>query len=230
MNKRLVLSFHGVGQPHSWSDQAELHHWCSEADFLSIIDAIPQVSAEMLIPIEITFDDGFDSDFKIAAPALQKRGLAAAFFVCAGRIGKTGYLDAYQLRELAHSGMTIGSHGWDHVDWRRTYEKNAFDREIVQARRFIEDTLSAGPIESVAIPFGSYDRRVMNAVAQTFSVAYTSDDGLAQVSAATVPRETYKAHQWEANTLRTMAGARPFMSSLRQRLAMAYKRRRGSPR
>lgn len=230
MTERLVLSFHGIGEPIHWTDEAERRHWCSLGDFVSIIESIPQVSAEVGIPIEITFDDGFASDIVIAAPALQKRGLTAAFFVCAGRIGKPGYLDAGQLRSLASAGMSVGSHGWDHLDWRLIQDAASLDREIVQARDFIEDTVATGPIESVAIPFGSYDRRVLRMVAQAFSVIYTSDVGLAPVAGKIVPRETYKSHEWGANTLRTLAAPRAPLKLIRQSLAAAYKRYRGPPR
>jgi peptidoglycan/xylan/chitin deacetylase (PgdA/CDA1 family) len=199
-------------------------------DFVSIIESIPQVSEETGIPIEITFDDGFCSDFEIAAPALDRRGLTAAFFVCAGRIGKPGYLDARQLRSLASAGMSIGSHGWDHLDWRLIQNAASLDREIFQARSFIEDTVSKGPINSVAIPFGSYDRRVLRMVTQAFSVIYTSDVGLAPVAGKIVPRETYKSHEWDKNTLRKLASPRAPLKLIRQSLAAAYKRYRGPPR
>lgn len=230
VSKRLVINFHGIGEPSRWTDEAERQHWCSEGEFVSIIESIPEVATEAGIPIEITFDDGYASDVVLAAPALQKRGLTATFFVCAGRIGKPGYLDTYQLRSLASAGMSIGSHGWDHVDWRVTRNEVAFDREIVGARKFIEDALSAGPIDSVAIPFGSYDRRVMRAVTHAFSVVYTSDTGLASIGGKTVPRETYKFPQWGANTLRTLAAPRTSLKLIRQSLAMTYKRYRGPPR
>jgi peptidoglycan/xylan/chitin deacetylase (PgdA/CDA1 family) len=229
MNKRLVLSFHGIGEPTSWIDEAERQHWCSEGEFVSILESIPQISNEVGIPIEITFDDGYSSDIFLAAPALQKRGLKAAFFVCAGRIGKPGYLDAYQLRSLAGAGMSVGSHGWDHVDWRVTRNEIDFEREILGARRFIEDVLSAGPIDSVAIPFGSYDRHVMRAVTHAFSVVYTSDAGLASIGRKTVPRETYRSHQWGADTLRNLATQKVSLKSIRQSLAVLYKQYRGPP-
>lgn len=61
---------------------------------MSILDWLPRVSADMRILIELTFDDGNASDLTIAAPALQARGLAASFFVCASRIGQAGDLGA----------------------------------------------------------------------------------------------------------------------------------------
>lgn len=228
MHKRLVLIFHGIGGRHAAAGADEESYWCSEARFLSILDAIPHVSAQMQIPIEITFDDGNASDETIAAPALHKRGLKATFFICAGRIGKRGYLDGPQLRSLAQGGMAIGSHGWDHLDWRRLTEKDTFEREVFQARTVIEDTVAAGAITAVAIPFGSYDRPVLAAVGQAFSQIYTSDGGLASGVGAAIPRECYTT-AWDTDTLRTLASPRPWIHTLRRHLAVAYKRRRGPP-
>ena len=67
----------------------------------------------------ITFDDGNQSDAKIALPALVKRGLRASFFICAGRIGRPGYLDRVAIRDLLDAGMEVGSHGMRHLDWRK---------------------------------------------------------------------------------------------------------------
>jgi peptidoglycan/xylan/chitin deacetylase (PgdA/CDA1 family) len=226
MDSRLVLIFHGIGGRPPWAGADEEAYWCSERNFLSILDAIPQLSAELQIPIELTFDDGNATDVSIAAPALQKRGLKATFFVCAGRIGKQGYLDKAQLRSLSAAGMSIGSHGWDHVDWRTLGDESALNREIVEARDVIADTVCGRPIESVAIPFGSYDRRVRQAVAKAFTEVHTSDGGLATVSCRTVPRECYTI-AWETDTLRRLAAPRPFFSALRRSLAVAYKQRRG---
>jgi peptidoglycan/xylan/chitin deacetylase (PgdA/CDA1 family) len=226
MDSRLVLIFHGIGPRPAWAGEDEDAYWCSERNFVSILDALPQLRAESGIPIELTFDDGNSSDHSIVAPALLKRGMTATFFVCAGRIGKRGYLGKAQLRSLAEAGMSIGSHGWDHVDWRTLGNNDvALNREVVQARDFIQDSVGGRPVEAVAIPFGSYDRRVRRAVAKAFSEVHTSDGGLAAVSGRTVPRECYTV-QWQADTLRTLGVRRPFFSTLRRSLAVAYKQRR----
>ena len=224
MGKRLVLNFHGIGEPHAWVSEAEHPFWCGEREFLVILDAIPQTSTQMRIPIEITFDDGNISDFAIAAPALQARGLTAAIFVCAGRIGKPGYLEANQMRELARAGMAIGSHGWDHVNWRRVFGDQALAHEIRDARDHIAQTVGQ-PIDRVAIPFGSYDARVWKFVTNAFREVQTSDGGLAPLSGRIVPRETYSI-EWDEGSLRKYAAPRPLTGTIRQSLAMAYKRHR----
>lgn len=230
MGQRLVLTFHGIGQPPAEVGREELPYWCPEAIFHSILDALPRVSRECRIPIEIEFDDGNLSDFTIAAPALKERGLTAAFFVCAGRIGKAQYLTSGQMRELEDEGMTVGSHGFDHVDWRKLHDDTALDREVFQARDIITDVLGH-PIEAVAIPFGSYDRRVWRTTAKGFTVIHTSDGGLAAQTGQVIPRETYSV-EWEANPLQSLAwAAKPsFPRQRRSSLSALYKRNRNPPR
>ncbi len=228
MAQRLVVNFHGIGPPPAWADDDERRVWCTKATFLSLLDRIPDVSAEMHLPIELTFDDGNASDLTMAMPALLKRGMRAAFFVCAGRIGRPGYLDAAHLLELSRAGMTIGSHGWDHVDWRRLADARALDREVRQAREFIAGLMAGQPVDSVAIPFGSYDGRVARAVAPLFPMVYTSDGGHAASVAQVVPRESYTV-RWNADTLRRLAAPSPAFTRIRQVLARAYKWRRRSP-
>lgn len=226
MNDRLVLCFHGIGEPTQYRDEAERQHWCSQRDFAHILDSLPEVSATAGIPIEITFDDGFVSDIEVAAPLLQARGLTATFFVCVGHFGVPGYMDVNQVRSLAAAGMTIGSHGWHHANWRTLPSDQALHKEVVQARDVIADTVANGPIEAVAIPYGLYDRRVIQAVSRVFSKIYTSDPGLASPDAFTIPRETYLSQRWQPDTLHCLAAPRPGWKIAHQGLINLYKRHR----
>lgn len=228
MKERLVVNFHGIGEPPPWADADERRVWCSKANFCSLLDQIPQVSAEMKLPVSITFDDGNASDLQVAAPALLRRGLTASFFVCAGRIGLPGYLDAAQMRSLIDAGMVIGSHGWDHLDWRRLPTARAVQREVVGARDAIAEALGGPGVDSVAVPFGSYDRHVMRAAQAAFATIYTSDGGRAPLAGAFVPRESYTV-RWEGSTLRRLAAPRGPVALARQALARAFKRHRGAP-
>ena len=113
MQQRLVLDIHGLGPKPSHVEPDETYYWCEDISiFERILDAVPEVSTRSGTPIQITFDDGNASDFAYALPALVKRGLRASFFVCAGRIGRLGYLDKGAMAEIVAAGMIIGSHGW----------------------------------------------------------------------------------------------------------------------
>lgn len=203
--QRLVLDVHGIGTMPSWVEPDEARYWCDAPSiFEDILDAIPGVTVAAGVPIELTFDDGNQSDAMIATPALVKRGLVGAFFVCAGRIGEIGYLDRSAMLEMIDAGMTIGSHGWSHVDWRRV-DDLTLEQEIHGAIRKIEDVIGRA-VDSVAIPFGSYDRRVMRELVAIKTI-YTSDGGLAPTTGKIVTRESYRT-DWGPTTVADLATKR----------------------
>lgn len=63
----------------------------------------------------VTFDDGHVSNYALAFPALRQRGIGADFFVNPALVGTDGFATWAQLREMSDAGMSIQSHGYDHV-------------------------------------------------------------------------------------------------------------------
>jgi peptidoglycan/xylan/chitin deacetylase (PgdA/CDA1 family) len=222
--RRLVLDIHGIGPKPNHVEPNEAHYWCEDLRvFDRILDTIPDVSASSGMPIEITFDDGNASDYTCALPALIKRGLVASFFVCAGRIGQAGYLDKKAMTEIVAAGMMIGSHGWSHIDWRNA-DRQTLTKETEDAKRTIEDTIGMR-VDSVAIPFGSYDRRVIDSL-KSFSTVYTSDGGLAPPLSRFVPRVSYN-NDWSETTLSELASQRERrLTALKRSVVSAIKRMR----
>jgi peptidoglycan/xylan/chitin deacetylase (PgdA/CDA1 family) len=188
-----------------------------------MLDTVVQLNDERKVRIELTFDDGNVSDRDHALEALSRRGLTASFFVCAGRVGKAHYLDRAALLELLAAGMSIGSHGWGHVDWRRVKDGD-LAQEISVAKQAIEDIVER-PVAAAAIPFGSYDRRVLKSL-RDFARIYTSDGGFARSGARITPRNSY-SKDWSAGTLAARA-TRPdsVASKIRHSAAAFIKRNR----
>lgn len=186
MRRELVLNFHGIGTPGNVS-QGEAAVWMSVERFNDLLDYISAPPAGP--PISITFDDGNVSDVAIALPELRRRRLKATFFLCAGRLDEPGYVSRADVGALLDAGMEIGSHGMHHRDWR-TLGENALDEEIDAARRCLEEVCRK-PITDVAIPFGSYDRRVLARLRSAgFARVFTSDRGLSRPAAWLKPRTT----------------------------------------
>lgn len=154
--------------------------------FIEILDAVSGRG-----DVCLTFDDGNISDVSEALPELMRRGLRAHFFICPARFGTPEFLDEDDVRRLRSAGMSLGSHGMDHVRWRRL-GRSAIDREIVQAKRILEDLLQA-PVDTAACPFGAYDRRTLTALrAAGFRRVYTSDGGPAAPEDWLVARNTVR--------------------------------------
>lgn len=214
--ERLVLNFHGIGSPLHSIPAEEQPFWCGEERFGALLDTSLEVSHRTSVPIELTFDDGNVSDATIAVPALMQRGLRASFFVCAGRLGQPGYLDEAAVKKIVDSGMEVGSHGWGHIDWRQADEAT-LDQEIAGARHRLREVAGVD-VSSVAIPFGRYNRRVLNRLrSSSFTQIFTSDGGRARMGGLLVTREAYET-SWDDQTIEEFAVHAP---SVKARLRRA---------
>lgn len=222
MAQELILSLHGIGTPYCGVSAEESVFWVTQQAFTTLLDNIVVARATVDIPIVITFDDGNASDAMIALPELAKRGLKAAFFVCSGRIGTPHYLDRVALADLLAAGMEIGTHGKDHRNWRGL-DQATLDAELGEARRRIEEVCGV-PVTKAAIPFGSYDRRLLQRLRrERFECVYTSDRGLARSEAWLKPRDTMDSTWLEADMQRVLTANPSLKTRLRRNAAMLYK-------
>jgi len=183
MPKELILTFHGLGEPPAAASEAERDVWVPVAWFEAIVDALPAHG------VGLAFDDGNASDLHYGLHALLERNRSARFFVLAGELGSPGRLSCEQLAELHAAGMAIGSHGLHHRDWR-TLTQGELERELVLSRRTLEDLLGE-EVGEAAVPFGSYDRRVLRALRRAhYRRVFNSDGGSGPVGSWLMPRTT----------------------------------------
>jgi peptidoglycan/xylan/chitin deacetylase (PgdA/CDA1 family) len=180
----LNLCFHGIGTPGRELEPDEDQFWVEPARFAEMLDVAVAHPA-----VRLTFDDANKSDVVHALPALRERSLTASFFVLADRMGQPGSLSAADVRTLADHGMTIGSHGLGHRDWR-TLDDAGLRAELADSADRIAEAAGA-PVTHAACPFGSYDRRVLTAVRRYgYERVYTVDGGSARGDAWQQPRYT----------------------------------------
>jgi peptidoglycan/xylan/chitin deacetylase (PgdA/CDA1 family) len=223
--RELILNFHGVGEPPSGTEDADRTYWCDEAPFLSTLDAVVASKQTSKIPIKITFDDGNISDVTFALPALKARGLKASFFVCAGRVGLNGYLCADAIKELLKAGMSIGSHGMHHRDWRQLGSTELY-QEVVEAKLILEGVCGC-EITEVAIPFGSYDRRILTELRVAgYRRVYNSNGGLARRDSWLKTRNTLDRFRSGRYVIENTISGDTAAARLRKFLIGSYKRLR----
>ena len=154
---------------------------------------------------------------------MNRRGLKAAFFPLAGRLDEPGSLSRADVRTLIEQGHEIGSHGADHVDWRRL-NGTGVARELESARHMLEDAAGKA-VEAAAIPFGGYDKRVLGRLkARGYTAVYTSDGGRFEGRPWLRPRTSLRRDMTEADVLSVLKGAESAPRRLRRKLAMAKKR------
>ncbi len=181
-----ILNFHGLGQPRQGLalGGGEETYWIEESFFEAILDRVRHRT-----DVQITFDDSNESDFAVAFPALQARGMTAKFFMVAQRIGVQGYVSLNQLQSLVAAGMEIGCHGMRHRSWRGL-SKQDLKEELVEAKDRLEQ-MAVRQIKEAACPWGNYDRRVLRALRNLgYQRVYTSDQGPALSDAWLQPRTT----------------------------------------
>ena len=218
-----IINIHGIGEPRRTLEQGEDAYWISEAAWEQLLDMT--VSGDFLAPERyvFTFDDGNLSDFDIGAPALEARGLKASFFPLAGRTDTEGSLSGENMRALVAAGHKIGTHGHDHVDWRKLDDESAA-KELETARATLE-AVAGVDIDMAAIPFGAYDRATLARLkAAGYRIAYTSDGGGAEDGAWLQPRTSVRKEMGEADFAWLLSGEEKPARKLRRFAAMAKKR------
>jgi peptidoglycan/xylan/chitin deacetylase (PgdA/CDA1 family) len=212
-----ILTFHGLGIPERALPDGEENYWLDPSFFEAILDRV-----QGRPDVRITFDDSNSSDFVIALPALVQRKLQATFFMVSERIDQPGFVTTQQLRTLALSGMSIGSHGAQHRRWAQL-DAGELDEELSGSRIKLEAMLGH-PVREAACPFGSYNRRVLTGLRKAcYERAYTSDQGPAKLGEWLSARNTIV----RSHTLRDVESALEFrphgLAALGRKLKLTLK-------
>jgi peptidoglycan/xylan/chitin deacetylase (PgdA/CDA1 family) len=122
-------------------------------------------------PIVLTFDDGDQGFFDLAAPVLARYDFRATLFVIAGELGKEVRLDGgppFQVmsREavaaLAKNGFDIQSHGLHHPNWTQLGEVE-LKRELTESARILAE-ITGRSVRYLAYPYGQWTKRVRDIV------------------------------------------------------------------
>lgn len=137
-------------------------------------------------PVVITFDDGWVSNYDVAAPILDEFGFTATFFPMTGSIGTKNHLTYEQLRELTERGYEVGSHSITHPNLPRPEPGETLEAHQARIRSELADSKQAieqatgKPVAALAYPHGTYDETVM-AMAQDagYRLAFSIDRGAA---------------------------------------------------
>jgi peptidoglycan/xylan/chitin deacetylase (PgdA/CDA1 family) len=118
------------------------------------------------LPLVITLDDGYQSNYTLAFPSLRRHGQKATIFVVLEPDDYTRkqvegidtFLTEDQMRELDRSGTAIESHTVTHCVLSELDEKTA-RFELVESRRRLSEILGR-PVRHLAVPRSGQSRRV----------------------------------------------------------------------
>lgn len=89
-------------------------------------------------PVVLTFDDGYEDTYTIVYPVLKEYGFAGTVYINPGDMGKR--LTWEQVKEMQDNGITIASHGYDHVRMNELSTSEQADN-IVKAQKVLKEKL-----------------------------------------------------------------------------------------
>ena len=132
--------------------------------------------------VVLTFDDGFEDFYTIAAPHLHQRRLPATVFIITERaFGRSvpkgeSCLNWDQIRELAAAGIEIGSHTCSHLPLSEM-SREEVTKELSESRALLESSVGCSPI-ALSYPFGQTSEAISR-LAQSlgYACAIASDSG-----------------------------------------------------
>lgn len=111
-------------------------------------------------PVCITFDDGYEDNYKIVYPLMKEYGFPWTVFVITGSVGQPGRMTWEELREMAESRtVTIANHTVTHPHLTALSAEDR-EKEILWAKWALKEKLG---VDSpwIAYPYGDYDADVI---------------------------------------------------------------------
>jgi peptidoglycan/xylan/chitin deacetylase (PgdA/CDA1 family) len=110
-------------------------------------------------PIMLTFDDTDLDQFTIVNPTLKKLGYKAVYFIMTVSIGKKGkfvdYMSSDQIKKLSDEGNIIGSHTYDHKNFKK-YAGKDWEEQLDKPTKRLEE-ITGKKITDFAYPFGLWN-------------------------------------------------------------------------
>ncbi len=145
---------------------------------------IPDLLADKIIPskksVILTFDDGYEDFYYDVFPVLKKYQMKATIYVIYNYIGRKGFLNEAEIKELLASGLVeLGSHTLDHAYLKQMPQEEA-EKQIVESKKLLEEKFGV-PIESFAYPFGAFTQESIDLVKKAkYTVAVSVISGITQ--------------------------------------------------
>jgi peptidoglycan/xylan/chitin deacetylase (PgdA/CDA1 family) len=139
-------------------------------------------------PVVISFDDGYESQYRNALPVLKKLGWPGVLNLLVKNETPTWGLRPDKIRKLIAAGWEVDAHTINHLDLT-TLSGAALREEVAGSRRLIERRFRVA-VDFFCYPAGRFDAAVVAAVrAAGFRGATTEQPGLARPTERfTLPR------------------------------------------
>ncbi len=138
---------------------------------------VPKSKKEILI----TIDDGFTSFYQNAWPYLKKKKIPFILFVSTEAVGKNGYMDWNQIKEIEKEKFAfIGNHSHSH-EYLVEYNLNKFKEDINKSIKIFIENIGYNPL-FFSYPFGEYSLEQKKYISKKFDFAFGQHSGLIDVN------------------------------------------------
>ena len=128
--------------------------------------------------VSITLDDGWSTQYTIARPALNSRGIRSTYYLVTDAVsqGWGGYLSLAQVRTLYAENNEIASHTRTHADLT-SLTPTQLTSELHDSRAWLAANVGAVCGKDFASPYGAYNASVMTALKSEYSSHRTINAG-----------------------------------------------------
>ena len=131
--------------------------------------------------ILITIDDAFSSFYEIAWPYLKNNQIPFILFVSTEAIGKNGYMNWQQIKEIEKEpNVYIGNHSHSH-DYLVNFKKEDFVNDINKANKIFINNLGYNPI-FFSYPFGEYSEYIKKYISKNFQFSFGQHSGVIDIN------------------------------------------------
>ena len=131
--------------------------------------------------ILITIDDGFKSFYTEAWPYLKKNKIPFILFISTEPVGKSGYMNWDEIKEIEKSNFAIiGHHSHTH-EYLIDMNNSEFIKDIETATKIFKDKLGYVP-KVFSYPFGEYSKYMKDYISENFKVAFGQHSGVIDVN------------------------------------------------
>ena len=131
--------------------------------------------------ILITIDDAFSSFYESAWPYLKNNQIPFILFVSTEAIGKNGYMNWQQIKEIEKEpNVYIGNHSHSH-DYLVNFKKEDFLNDINKANKIFINNLGYNPI-FFSYPFGEYSEYMKKYISKNFQFSFGQHSGVIDIN------------------------------------------------